>query len=32
MFPYYKVFEEEVFPWDDRLQNLRVLFDIWIDV
>ena len=32
MSPYYKVFEEEVMPWDDRLQKLRVLFDIWIDV
>jgi dynein heavy chain 1 len=30
--PYYKVFEEEVLPWDDKLQKIRVIFDIWIDV
>lgn len=32
MSPHYKVFEEEVLPWDEKLQKIRVLFDIWIDV
>jgi dynein heavy chain 1 len=30
--PYYKAFEEEVQPWDDRLQKWRLTFDTWIDV
>jgi dynein heavy chain 1, cytosolic len=32
MSPHYKVFEEEVQPWDEKLQKIRVVFDIWIDV
>ena len=32
MSPHYKVFEEEVGPWDEKLQKIRVVFDIWIDV
>jgi dynein heavy chain 1 len=30
--PYFKVFEEEAVSWDDKLNRLRVLFDVWIDV
>ena len=30
--PYYKAFEEEILPWDDKLQKMRIIFDIWIDV
>jgi dynein heavy chain 1, cytosolic len=30
--PYYKSFEEEIAPWDDKLQKIRIIFDIWIDV
>lgn len=30
--PYYKSFEEEISPWDQKLQNVRITFDIWIDV
>lgn len=30
--PYYKVFEEESSVWEDRLNRVHVLFDIWIDV
>jgi dynein heavy chain 1 len=32
MSPYFKVFEEEAATWDDKLNRLRVLFDVWIDV
>jgi dynein heavy chain 1 len=32
MSPHFKVFEEEVVPWEDKLQKIRVLFDVWIDV
>jgi len=32
MSPYYKVFEEEIVPWDDKLQKIRLTFDSWIDV
>lgn len=32
MSPYYKVFEEEILPWDDKLQKIRIIFDNWIDV
>lgn len=32
MSPYYKVFEEEIVPWDDKLQKIRIIFDSWIDV
>ena len=32
MSPYYKVFEDEIVPWDDKLQRIRLTFDSWIDV
>ena len=32
MSPYYKVFEEEIVPWDEKLQRIRITFDTWIDV
>ncbi|KAF2152302.1 hypothetical protein K461DRAFT_241389 [Myriangium duriaei CBS 260.36] len=30
--PYYKVFEEDASLWEDRLNRVHVLFDVWIDV
>ncbi|GJN87844.1 hypothetical protein Rhopal_000799-T1 [Rhodotorula paludigena] len=30
--PFYKVFEEEASAWEDRLNRIHVLFDVWIDV
>ncbi|KIJ45695.1 hypothetical protein M422DRAFT_778888 [Sphaerobolus stellatus SS14] len=30
--PYYKVFEEEASSWEEKLNRIHVLFDIWIDV
>ncbi|KAK4963385.1 dynein heavy chain [Elasticomyces elasticus] len=30
--PYYKQFEEEASAWEDRLNRVHVLFDVWIDV
>jgi len=30
--PYYKVFEEDASHWEDRLNRIHVIFDIWIDV
>lgn len=30
--PYYKVFEEDASTWEDRLNRVHVLFDVWIDV
>jgi len=32
MSPYYKVFENEIVPWDDKLQKIRLIFDSWVDV
>ena len=32
MSPHYKVFEEEITPWDDRLQKMRIILDTWIEV
>ncbi len=29
---YYKTFEEEIMQWDDKLQKVRIILDIWIDV
>ena len=26
--PYYKSFEEEIMPWDDKLQKVKILFDL----
>ena len=30
--PYYKEFEEDASAWEDRLNRVYVLFDVWIDV
>ena len=30
--PYYRVFEEDAASWEDRLNRIHVLFDVWIDV
>lgn len=30
--PYYKVFEEDASAWEDKLNRVHVLFDVWIDV
>lgn len=30
--PYYKEFEEEASSWEERLNRVHVLFDVWIDV
>ncbi|KAJ1851647.1 dynein heavy chain, partial [Coemansia sp. RSA 2703] len=30
--PYYKVFEEEAGAWEDKLNRIQVLFDVWVDV
>ncbi|WEW60954.1 dynein heavy chain [Emydomyces testavorans] len=30
--PYYKEFEEESTSWEDKLNRVHVLFDVWIDV
>ncbi|TFK30694.1 dynein [Coprinopsis marcescibilis] len=30
--PYYKVFEEEASAWEEKLNRIHVLFDVWIDV
>jgi dynein heavy chain 1 len=30
--PYYQVFADEAGTWTDRLTQLRVIFDVWIDV
>lgn len=30
--PYYKEFEEEASSWEEKLNRVHVLFDIWIDV
>ncbi|XP_004348847.1 dynein heavy chain [Capsaspora owczarzaki ATCC 30864] len=30
--PYYKVFEEEGVSWEDKLNRINALFDVWIDV
>lgn len=32
MSPYYKAFEEEASSWEDKLNRVHVLFDVWIDV
>ena len=32
MFPYVKNFEEKISKWDEKLQEMRIIFDIWIDV
>eukprot|EP00731_Ephydatia_muelleri_P024350 Em0016g621a len=30
--PYFKVFEDDALAWDDRLNRVNALFDVWIDV
>lgn len=30
--PYYKVFEEEALTWEEKLNRINSLFDVWIDV
>ena len=30
--PYYKEFEEDAGSWEDKLNRVHVLFDVWIDV
>ncbi|XP_050421392.1 dynein heavy chain, cytoplasmic isoform X3 [Adelges cooleyi] len=30
--PYYKVFEEEALTWEEKLNRINTLFDVWIDV
>ncbi|RKP08503.1 dynein heavy chain [Thamnocephalis sphaerospora] len=30
--PYYKVFEEDAASWEEKLNRVHVLFDVWIDV
>ncbi|KAJ3071427.1 hypothetical protein HDU98_005356 [Podochytrium sp. JEL0797] len=30
--PYYKAFEEEANAWEDKLNRIHVLFDVWVDV
>jgi dynein heavy chain 1 len=30
--PYYKEFEEEALSWEDKLNRINAVFDIWIDV
>jgi dynein heavy chain 1 len=30
--PYYKVFEEEASSWEEKLNRIMSLFDVWIDV
>ncbi|KAL9029741.1 MAG: hypothetical protein Q9196_002047 [Gyalolechia fulgens] len=30
--PYYKEFEEDASVWEDKLNRVHVLFDVWIDV
>ncbi|XP_077296363.1 dynein heavy chain, cytoplasmic isoform X2 [Arctopsyche grandis] len=30
--PYYKVFEEEALTWEEKLNRINGLFDVWIDV
>ncbi|KAF2682234.1 cytoplasmic dynein-like protein 1 heavy chain 1 [Lentithecium fluviatile CBS 122367] len=30
--PYYKEFEEDASGWEDKLNRVHVLFDVWIDV
>ncbi|ERE73865.1 cytoplasmic dynein 1 heavy chain 1-like protein [Cricetulus griseus] len=30
--PYYKVFEEDALSWEDKLNRIMGLFDVWIDV
>eukprot|EP00945_MAST-04E_sp_MAST-4E-sp1_P001635 g1635.t1 len=30
--PYYKVFQDEAKSWEEKLEKVRLIFDVWIDV
>jgi hypothetical protein len=30
--PYYKTFEEEIVPWHEKLERIRIIIDVWLDV
>ena len=30
--PYFKVFEDNAMAWEDRLNRINALFDVWIDI
>ena len=30
--PYFRAFEEEAFAWEDKLNRVQALFDVWIDM
>ena len=30
--PYFRVFEEEANTWEDKLNRILTIFDVWIDV
>ena len=30
--PYFKVFEDDAMAWEDKLNRINALFDVWIDV
>ncbi|KAL8439825.1 hypothetical protein Efla_004351 [Eimeria flavescens] len=30
--PFFKIFEEEALAWDDKLNRLRALLDVWVEV
>ena len=32
MSPFVKNFEEEISKWDEKLEEMRIIFDVWIDV
>eukprot|EP00761_Pharyngomonas_kirbyi_P012437 gb/GECH01012464.1/.p1 GENE.gb/GECH01012464.1/~~gb/GECH01012464.1/.p1 ORF type:complete len:4713 (+),score=1227.40 gb/GECH01012464.1/:1-14139(+) len=32
MSPFFKVFEDQCSAWEDKLNRIRVIFDIWVDV
>ncbi|KAL8271990.1 hypothetical protein Esti_004114 [Eimeria stiedai] len=32
MSPFFKIFEEEALAWDDKLNRLRALLDVWVEV
>ena len=29
--PHYKSFKNDIAPWNEKLQKIRIVFDIWID-
>lgn len=32
MSPFFKVFEDQCSAWEDKLNRIRIIFDIWVDV